>query len=551
MNKTAYLLIFIMALAVFVRFWGLDYGLPYFLVNDERPLVYGALKMGELKTLIPALHPAEFDIMNYRYNFLMSYVYLVFLVPFVSIQYLMGAFSSFGDLANHFILDPGPIWLLARAVNALIGAATVYLVYLIGRKMFSQWVGLISASFLAFSFLHVQLSHFTRPWCPMTFFAALCMLLSLYVFEKRKRKYYLWAGVAGGLAFGVSSGTFVIMAVFLLAHFLSGENKFADKLKDKNLWLALSVYAALALLFTLIHPRGLAALVLGGNVLAAEKSAVGYLQYFSVNLKTLFFYEPIVSVLSLAGLVLLWFKERRMCCFALSWPVFYISLLYFINYIDFSEDVLQVRFLILIFPWLALLAGFAAYHLTKNLKNPVKIMVVVLLLACSFATTLRYDYLLAQGDTRMAAKEWVEKNIPAGAKIISNWSGVNPTPTKKAILDQKAMDENSLRITDEALLNLDDGDYPAPAYDILRSAYIDRAKLSIGQGYRYFLAAFWEEDDLPREERSLMAEARLIKEFRQGSGEKAEDINGDFIRPVSFLFLIERPGPTIRIYELQ
>ncbi|MBI2406557.1 MAG: hypothetical protein HYV25_03170, partial [Candidatus Harrisonbacteria bacterium] len=58
MSRTTILLIFILAVAFFVRIAGISYGLPMWLVSDEPPFIFGALKMMELRTLVPALHTA-------------------------------------------------------------------------------------------------------------------------------------------------------------------------------------------------------------------------------------------------------------------------------------------------------------------------------------------------------------------------------------------------------------------------------------------------------------------------------------------------------------
>ena len=264
-DKKSLLLILVLSLAVFIRVWGLDYGLPYFFINDERALVYGALKLGELKTLIPAFNPAEFHVLYYAP--LMSYLYLIFLVPFILIQYFIGSFSNFAEIASYFTINPGPVWLVARFVNALMGVAAVYLIYLIGRKMMNYWVGLISALFFTFSFLHLQFSHFTRIWGPTLFFVLLIMLLSLYIYKTPKRKYYLLMGIVGGLSFGTNYITPFALFIFLMAHFLAGKDSFWQKLKNKNLWITITVFAVLAAVFILdnrryrlLHPKALSML---------------------------------------------------------------------------------------------------------------------------------------------------------------------------------------------------------------------------------------------------------------------------------------------------
>ena len=551
-----YLLGFIILLAVLVRVWGLGAGLPYFFVNDERSLVYGALKMAQLKTLIPALHTQDFGILYYPP--LMSYIYLIFLAPFILIKYLIGHFNNFTELGNYFILNPASLWLIARLVNALMGAATVYLIYLIGKKMFNQWVGLISALFLALSFLHIQLSHFTRQWSPVLFFACLVLLFSFYIYQSPKKKYYLWLGVILGLGFGISYVIGLTLIIFLMAHFFSGHFSFWEKIKDKNLWLTLVIFFLLSSIFILLYPQeflrftvgqGDSAGVMARHIFAA-KGLNAYFSSFAYYFKVLLFYDPLILIFSLFGTVYLWFKSKKIFFIFLSWPIIYISVLYRILNIE-------PRYIALILPWLIILASYTLYRLiikfSERTRGAFLVKTIILLLVFIYPLTVAWQYchLLTQKDTRILAEKWVEENIPAGAEIISNWRYINPIPTKEAILFQKEMDEGSLRVADQVLLGLDDKNYPQPAYNILRMAYIDKKKLSTERNYQYFLVAFWNENDLSPEEKTIIQKARLIQEFKPSPAAQAEDVNGgDFFRPVYLFFSLERLGPIVRIYKL-
>jgi len=48
----------------------------------------------------------------------------------------------------------------------------------------------------------------------------------------------------------------------------------------------------------------------------------------------------------------------------------------------------------------------------------------------------------------------------------------------------------------------------------------------------------------------ILQKAQLIQEFKPDQTKKAEDINGNFLRPIFLLFTIERLGPIVRIYKL-
>ena len=176
----------------------------------------------------------------------------------------------------------------------------------------------------------------------------------------------------------------------------------------------------------------------GGSNLADSsmmaKSLTGYLSSFVYYFKTLLFYEPIILIFSLLGVILLWLKSKKTFFIFLSWPIIYISLLYIL----FHHEP---RYVVLILPWLILLASYTLYRLILKLlervKKPslVKIFILTLVFIYPFITATQYDYLLSQKDTRILSKNWIEKNIPIQTKIISNLSGINPVPTKESILE--------------------------------------------------------------------------------------------------------------------
>ncbi len=59
---------------------------------------------------------------------------------------------------------------VSRALTALFDVATVLFVFLLGRRLYDEKVGLLAASFLAINVMHIQLSHFFTVDPYMTFF---------------------------------------------------------------------------------------------------------------------------------------------------------------------------------------------------------------------------------------------------------------------------------------------------------------------------------------------------------------------------------------------
>ena len=148
----------ILLLALVLRLAGIFYGFPLFLVKDEPTLVYGALKMVELKTLVPAFYEEEFRKVLY-YPPAPSYFYLMTLAPIIGIHYFASGLPPFGEYKNLLALDPSFIWIAARIITIFLGVLNIFIIYLLAKKIFkSEWAGVFAALFLAFSFYHLQLS---------------------------------------------------------------------------------------------------------------------------------------------------------------------------------------------------------------------------------------------------------------------------------------------------------------------------------------------------------------------------------------------------------
>lgn len=93
---------------------------------------------------------------------------------------------------------------VARALTALFDVATVLVLFLLGRLLFNQWVGLLAAAFLALNVMHLQLAHFFTSDPYLTFF----VVTAVYFMVRGVRK----AGTQGGSGAG---GQLLLAAVFV------------------------------------------------------------------------------------------------------------------------------------------------------------------------------------------------------------------------------------------------------------------------------------------------------------------------------------------------
>src|SRR3989338_7522995 len=122
-----WLLIYILAFAFLIRVMGIGYGLPLWLIDDEPPFALAALKMIQLKTLLPALHLEEFKTVLYYPPYL-SYLYLLPFSILLGIKYLF--FSGGQEQFIYYLTgDLSGFFLIARFLNVLMGIASVFLIY--------------------------------------------------------------------------------------------------------------------------------------------------------------------------------------------------------------------------------------------------------------------------------------------------------------------------------------------------------------------------------------------------------------------------------------
>jgi len=91
-------------------------------------------------------------------------------------------------------------YLLSRFTQAIFGVASVYLLFLVGRRLLSAEAGLLSALLLSGVFWHIRQSAIFKPDILLLLACLLAFLLTLEAAERPSRRAYLMVGGAVGLA---------------------------------------------------------------------------------------------------------------------------------------------------------------------------------------------------------------------------------------------------------------------------------------------------------------------------------------------------------------
>ena len=131
-------LLIILAGATFLRFRGIDWGLPYPYHPDEGSVLFHALGFGT-----GDLNPHWF-----RWPSLMMYGMFGVYGGYYVIGRLLGTFGAPLDLVRSYLSDLSPFWLMGRYVSAAAGVITVGVTHRLGRHSLGRSVGLVSALFL-------------------------------------------------------------------------------------------------------------------------------------------------------------------------------------------------------------------------------------------------------------------------------------------------------------------------------------------------------------------------------------------------------------------
>ena len=199
------LLILILALALFLRLWRLDFGmeLPYLAHTDE-PTQYN-----------PAINILKTGDLNpHFFNYPSLTIYLNAAVFYVGygVGRLTGAFTSLADVQPIRTLQMSvgrvgtpSLLLLGRAVTAMLGTLTVGLLFALTRRLTQRvWAALLAALLLAISLQHVRFSHYMTVDVIATAFVVATLAACAEVLacdDGVRARRWLWAAaVCGGLA---------------------------------------------------------------------------------------------------------------------------------------------------------------------------------------------------------------------------------------------------------------------------------------------------------------------------------------------------------------
>ncbi len=125
---------------------------------------------------------------------------------------------------------------VGRGLVAILDTISVLIVFLIARRLYGPWAGLLASALSAVAVLHIQLAHFFAVDPISTTFTLLTVYASILIYEQRSLKSAILAGIAIGLAVSSKySALPVLLAPAMAAWFIiTGSPREAGQLTERQ-----------------------------------------------------------------------------------------------------------------------------------------------------------------------------------------------------------------------------------------------------------------------------------------------------------------------------
>lgn len=402
------LILAIVALGAFLRFYGIDFGLPAHFHPDEVPKVNAIMRMVEQNTWNPQyfLHPSLLLYSTYGMN---------------SLLHLLGFEGAFRDTA----------YLAGRLVSATAGTLSIALTYAIGRRLLSRNAGLLAAAFLAVFPLHVTCSRYLKEDALLTFVVLSCVLATVVAVQSGKRWMLLLAGLLAGATAGTKYSGILLAIVPASAPWLASRSW-----KPDLRWLPWSLAAVC------IAPLGFLAttpyaLIDSPKFLKDFAAESRHMQTGHTNtidpwsqLWMYHFYRSILPgmtpVLAIASAMGLGFLVRRAKIEGLF--IVSVALLFYLpaEFVKAKPAPQPERYIVPCLPFLALALAAFAGAIGRSLRiRHGALLCSLALLAAPFSRTISLAADL-KDDTREQMAVWMRQHIPAGATVLMDWKPYCP-----------------------------------------------------------------------------------------------------------------------------
>lgn len=348
--------------------------------------------------------------------------------------------------------------LLGRFLSALIDTGTILLLFLIGRHIKGNRLGLFAAFFYSIAVLPIQASHFYAVDILLTFFVTLTLFLLLRFYEKPTYTKTLFIGIAFGLSLATKISALPLIFAIILSLFFDFFLIFIKRPHHVYHWFVhlphflkrlltegLIIFFVTGVTLILAQPYMILDFkeFLAQNMLQSEMTHNAFifpytLQYvgkipYVYELQNVFFWGlgPLLSLLALAGFfftLLSLFKNNSLQTKAKILLLLCFFFVYFALVGRFAVG--WIRYMLPLYPFFAFCAAFFVIQIIPPLKKNLGkwyVLIVLVLIASILVWPLSFLHIYTKEPTRVTATKWIHNHISTGKTLaIEHWDDALP-----------------------------------------------------------------------------------------------------------------------------
>ena len=398
-----------------IRIYNIDFGLPLNFHPDEVPKVNAIERMHA--KFVQGL-PNPFDPEYFLHPSLLLYS-----------TYLMGTILKFLNFAGDF---RELTCLGGRLVSFFAGVLSIYLVYYIGKKLFTKMTGLMAAMFLAFSPLHITCSRYLKEDSLLVCFFLLTVVFIIKSVKENKIRYYFVAAIMAGMSCATKyTGLLSIGLLFSAPFFANKEFSLIPNGRYfRYFFLVILLVPITFITFTpysvlnfdkfsedfeseRVHAQK-------GHTVVITANSEYWMYHFRESITPNFSYP--LACLTILGLGFL-LRRRRME------DLYLVGLFFFfyipIEYVKSKPAPQPERYILPCIPFLTV-AGAEIIRVISRTKGAF--VAYLLFFATLFFPFNRSINLASElkPDTRELMADWINKNVPKGSTICIDWKRYGP-----------------------------------------------------------------------------------------------------------------------------
>ncbi len=232
------LLILILAIAVWLRFYNLNWDNGTYAHPDERSTILfyaptirwpddlSTLFDPHTSTLNPFWDVEQQTPRSYTYGHFPLYTLVLVVHGLNALASLMSPFAppTWTQFLASSLSGQGYTF-VGRALIALADLFTVYLVFLLGRRLYGGWGGLLAAALSTFTVLQIQLAHFFAVDPISTTFTLLALYGAILLYDRPSKSAAIITGIGIGLAVASKFSALPIALAPLVAAYLASTRR--------------------------------------------------------------------------------------------------------------------------------------------------------------------------------------------------------------------------------------------------------------------------------------------------------------------------------------